>query len=574
MYRARVLPTAALVLVAQSLTLAPAAAFEFIEIDPESVQIRVETQDVEQTRVEGADGTSVVGGQLGAQPGCAGVQAYVKKLRGDGSQEWALSAAADKDCDLDGQPDGGGEPMFENMTSLDADYILSSTVHEAIYAPDGSVYFTGQLLVAWDAGGVLTAAWGAFVIHERAAGGHLADVYVGPQPTGAPVELSDCVALCMALEATSLTQWGGRALAWAAESANPSAGLVLAGWRWSSADQGATDKDVFFSILDPGLQTARWFSIFPYFGADLPLDVVISDAGDVYATGYYGEERDVFVARFAGPDGTLTHLFVGGGVLDDWGDELTITAGGEIEVEGTFTDSATFGTQVLSGDGPTDFRALLTPTLDLILAEVVEDGESLAADPRKDLAHQPTQPPTLPPSQPDGTQGNVPTRVDVLVGFAGSGTDPALVSTLNNEYLVLYGQTEPDHDKVDVVFEVPIAPGASILDEVKLAFISSACTDVTVRIGGGDADPGTYFEIGNAPVCPLEKTVLGFEIPGDVAEQELGFSASAQSPAPLQVLLSMAVYGSPPAGCSGQICASSPDDDESVDELMINSEFP
>ncbi len=582
MFRPSVVMIAMSVVAIQAQMLAPAMAFERVQIDPAEILVHVDSQDVEQARSDGPDGSRLIAGHRGARPGCPGVQAYARKMNTDGSLAWELNAAADKDCDVDGQPDGGGAPMFADIIGLDHDYILSSTIHDVLHGPDGSAYLTGQLLVGWEDAGVLTAVWSAFVLYRGPLGQHVADLYVGPQPTGTPAQTLDCLALCSALGESELTQWGGRALATLKNPSSPANGLVLAGWRWSVDELSGGHKDVFFVALDWSLETARWLNILPHPGADLPLDIAVAENGNVYATGYYGPAHDVFVACFDGIDGTLTQVFVGGGAFDDWSDQLKITEAGEIEIKGKFTKSATFGDVTLQGTGPTGFRALLTPDLELILAELLDGGpngggtgEQQTSSSLKGVMGQnlPTELPTVPPS---GTQGSVPTFVDVIVGFAGSTTDPALVGKSDNEYLVLYGDEQPDHHKTEVLFEVPIVPGASILKSVVLEFKSTYCTDLDILLGGGDAPTNVYYDIGGAEVCPLEEPVITIEIPTNIAEENLGFSASSQSEAALEVRMGMDIYGHPPelAACGGEIACGSPADDEQIDELMINSEFP
>ncbi len=584
MCRVRILQTALCALVLQGLNPSPTMAAVRIEIDPAEVVIEVESRDVERPPVQGDDGSAMVAGHLGTQAGCPGVQAYLTRYHDDGSIAWTKSACAGKDCDGDGNPDGG-DPLFEHMTSIDPAYIQSSTAHESVFGPDGSTYTTGQFLLAWGDGPEPTVVWGGFVLHFGVEGEHLGDVYLGPPIDGPPAEALGCEALCSALGNTSLTQWGGRELAWLDDQPDYDGGLVLAGWIRSAANGGADGKDVFLTVITPDLGDARWFRIFAYPGDDVPLDVAVAANGDIYSAGRYGESNDAWVGRFYGRDGTPTHFFLGGGPYGDWSEEIEIHTDGTVQVTGTFTEQATFSGQALTGNGTTGFSALLTAELELIEIETTGGngggggGQTTTIPPQTanvpaPLNGQPLPPPPPPGGPPGEPTHNEPSGIEVLVGTVLTGTDPTQVASIDDDYLKLFGEYQPEHKKVEIVFEIPISPQAPSLKSVKLQFQSESCTNIQVYLGGGAALPDVYHGIGGAALCPHDESLITIDIPSDIAEIELGYTATSQPTEPLLVLVTLESQGHNPLCGTAEILCSSGEDEEFNMASAESEEFP
>ncbi len=578
MCRVRILQTALCALVLQGLNLPPAMAIQRAEADPEQVIVIVDPEDVERPPVEDDDGGYLIAGHLGAQPGCPGVQGFVKKYFAGGTLAWAKTASAEKDCDGDGAPDGGGDPLFEDMTSLDPAYIQSSTMYESVFAPDGTSYTPGQVLLAWNAHetGELTVAWAAVVLHHSLTGEHLADAYFGPEILGPPATATGCDGLCLAMGNTDLFQAGGRAVAWLEGGADIEEGLVVTGWVRPEGDHDE-DRNLFLGLLSPDLTVTRWYQDIPFPGPDVPMDIAMGDHRDIYITGHYGSDHDVFAGRFHYKTGALTHIFRGGGPHDDWGETIEVVNGSDLEVRGMFTDTATFESQILTGSGPTPFTALLTENLELLQIEIPGGGQSGQS---ASAAQPPADPGTLaltlkgvigiPPSPPRTVHKNVPTDIDLIVGTSGTGTSPTLVVSKDEKYLILYGEEGPGYKRVVVRFEVPIAQEAPSLKSVRLRFKSEYCTNVSIFLGGGGEDPGIFHGIGGTAICPYDESWITVQVPRGIAEDELGYTPTSPPNAPLLVEIDMEVHGA--ISCPQGSCLGGGGADEELNAIEVGSE--
>jgi len=555
--------------------------------------VLIQPRDVDQTQATDSNGNIVIGGHLGVQQGCPGVQSFIKKFRSNGELAWQRSASATKDCDGDGQIDGGLD-FFEGLNSLDPAYIIASTVRETVFTSDRFIYEAGQILVAWEEEGVLTAGWGALFVHRARNGRILHDIYVGVQPTGAPSEIQTCVVVCAALGESAFGQWGGRSIE-LLESQEGVESVLVSGWEVAASDQGLTDRDVFLASLSPDFATIHWGKTIPHAGKDDPLDIVMTPDGDAWVTGYQGFDHNVFVAHFYGQDGALAHAFLGSGPQDNRGDEIAITAQGDIEVKGRFMDSLSLADQILTGEGETEFRAVFSPTLELILAEVIGEenlvgGDSSTANAQagidkgdlKDLIRVKSAagfggagvpvPITVP--EMEGDHQNPPEAISLIVGVPSGEVSPESLATSDDgEYLHLSGHPKVDFNEVVVDFEIPIYTGAKVLTSVMLEFGSEYCTSLTVLLGGGTAPPGTFYELQDEPidVCPFDEPSIYVQISPDDAEL-IGYGASLRQPdEPVMIRVIMEIYGF--GGCAIGSCIST-EDDTALDSAHCNSEYP
>jgi hypothetical protein len=529
--------------------------------------IRLGIQDVEKTHVVNLeDGSTVTGGHVGVALACTPcAQAFAKKVNADGTPAWLFTAHADRDCNGDGQPDGDGDPLFEDWTIFDPSFIFGSTTTSATFGPNGHVYYSGQMLVASTIGGIVQGAWGAFVLRFNAAGVLAGQAYFGAVPQGEPPDVASCEALCSALNDSTLEQNASGAIAYRPGS------VAIGGWKRSPVPAGVGDKDVFVALLAENLAATSWTYDNSYAGSDEEVRAVAFDSGgDVYVTGYFDEERDGFAARLDGQTGVLTHVLTFAGPLDDEGTAIALEGPAPFEavrLDGFFTDEVQIGAEHVTGEGVTTFTACLSKQMALesvvtpaAAGEPCAVGQAQPTSMRKvsvhkvsvhkasvheasvheasvheASVHEASMSKVQSVENPSGPEvESSPFDVDVLAGQSGNCRPEHALQELNcvdlvahsdDRYLHVYGEAteEPEGgDLMEIAFRIRLPASKPKLTEVSFELVSDYCSKIKLLLGGGNAPENTFFDLGEIDVCPLDEPVVAFEVSEEIA-QGLGF---------------------------------------------------
>lgn len=144
---------------------------------------------------DGWPASAIVGGHVGeSAPAClSGTRAYLARYGEDGAELWrkldrptqAAPCAAAGDCGL-----------FADLASIDASYIVSSSVRQVLVDPGtGNLVVLSDVTTAWQVDGDKphqTLAQGALVTRLSSEATLLADAYFGARPDGPPVPAVHC----------------------------------------------------------------------------------------------------------------------------------------------------------------------------------------------------------------------------------------------------------------------------------------------------------------------------------------------------------------------------------------------
>ena len=556
------------------------------------------------------DNSVVLGGHLSPlAAGCeAGVQAFFGKEDVGGGLLCERYAHAGAGCSGTGS---NGPSLFAGITSIDPDFIVSSTQTDMLIDPDdGATYSSYTVLLAWtNTSGDLQATWGALVLRHNLACQQSSDLYFGIQPVGTPLEdgTVTCDTLCAAL-AVEHDQYAIKALAL------DHGALGAVGWFRPPAgpDDILATKDILVARLEPDLSDVIWSSIPEYGGDDVAHNLAISEFGDFFVTGEFGLYHDYFVVRFNAA-GNMAQVALATGPLDDEGQTVTIEPDPDhyyvIDVQGFFTDEALFGDVEVEGRGITNFVARYDYFLNLLSLDV-DNGDP--GDPPPDpgcsdyrqsyqipalpnplatpstpsatapathqrsttskSGHQVPLPP--PPSEPD-FKDYPPIHMEVVAGDPGTGScaEDLLeqVSHSDDEYLHFYAQHESAEEAIVTArYVFQIKREAHKLRHVRVEFHTEYCAQLVIKLSGGAATQTHSLPV--VELCPLDDQIITAEIPPEVVD-DFGYNIdSVDYLPPLVAEVQINLLGDAPCPDPGTECNSSGKDCD-LDEVEIGSDY-
>lgn len=552
--------------------------------------VTVTPVDRVRVEVEEPDGSRLIAGQLvSEEPGCApGGRAYVERLDPGGATVWQRVA---------GVPAPGQAPLF-GAGGIDPAFLGTSSVHDLVTAPDGSLYAAGEATVMWTAvDGSVRRTQGAFLVHLAADGTPLAERLLAGRPPGGFVEPPPpCSSPCDLAEDPTLPEVAARALA-----LDGAGDVVVTGWLRPPEASGSGFRRLLLAELTADLAELHWSKVVAGDGDTEGLDVAVDTGGggQLFVTGYSGAAHDAFLSRH-GAQGALLDVTTGGGPCYDEGQEVAVGPS-SVTMGGFFVGQAVFDGETLDGGGEerSGFTAEYDKaTLRLLAVHKLQAVPIGAALPFAPLPGLPSLPLTMdaavtaapgdtgakrvgatePGGLPMGDLGDsqpVLTAVDVLVGKLAAGGKGDLVTAGDGKELEVKGvQLSPQDTfltaKVRLTFTVQAMAPHLVSMAVKAA--SEHCTTAHLALGGGALgdDGDRFFPLGSAELPAGEDSLIEVEVPA-AANEALGFATSS-SPIP-DLLVDVTFEFDSICLKPGIACESAPAEDGSMDQITVTSDY-
>lgn len=528
------------------------------------IELKPTTEEL--ARFTAADGTWLVAGRYGGeQDECAlAGRAFLKRLAADGSELWHRYHQA-----LDSPPcnDREGQLLLEPFTSLDPTYVVGSSLHDVVVDPTtDEIYATGQVQLAWQGPSGPLAARGAIVGHWDAAGNLIRDAYLGPVPGNLPSSPGGCLMLCsLPLDDPNVDlpeEYMGRGLALHGKD------VVVTG---SHRQWIGKDRDIFVARWTGYPWVLDWVLADGTAGEDEGRALAVDPSGDIYMTGFAGEERDVILARVRSI-GELSAVALFGGPLDDEGRALEIDRG-EVVASGVFSGELTFGDQTLFAqpdktlDWEARFDKLLNPTA-ATAVETVEAPENwqspapIGGDKARQIGA---------PSSVMESHTILPMAYDVMKGTKGRGGLTEIAAS-DDRYLRIVADSEQQ-----IELKVWLDPNAEshdmplFLNEIRAEVRSQSCYTATVWVNGVS---GPEFVVaGQRQLCPSDEPILTVPITREFSA-ELGFDGQLPllPEQRLTIVLSIQFHYTPPV-LPGGIFPQTAEQDSSVDQISADVEY-